>query len=378
MLTEMQKLALLLNAAPTKQASELQKLAALLEKKSSSSFIDECGEGFKHRRSLAATIKKQAGFMQQGMRQLGAAVNNPASISRGAGKLYNAAGGGLTGAGRVATHYAPMAGMVAAPMALGAAGMGLMGGQPEPQTRTAELAKAAWSITEEGHKLDADHYNLDSETAHRKIKARGEYAEKRPNMSGAAGAAHILSLLAPMLGLPRVFPVSKASPIHNMTDQLASRHMDYAAKKHEKGENAYNPFGGWLTESRHETKDKAETAAKKPDEKKTEKKSSVGPQMRALQEKIAVLPLAAAAVPAAAGAAKGLLAGTVGRYALSKAAPMALNAGMNAMTAGPGAGNKLKAGLAGAATGLMPGSGIGSQLAGMAAQPMANKAFGVR
>lgn len=86
---------------------------------------------------LAELLQKRAGFMQQGMRQLNTAVNNPGMISRGAGKLYNAAGGGLGGVGAVAKHYAPGAAMVVAPVALGAAGMSMMGGgatqQEQPQ-----------------------------------------------------------------------------------------------------------------------------------------------------------------------------------------------------------------------------------------------------
>ena len=106
---------------------------------------------------LAELLQKRGGFMQQGMRQLGAAVNNPGMISRGAGKLYNAAGGGLGGVGAVAKHYAPGAAMLAAPIAAGAAGMGLMGGgatqQEQPQNMLTPGFKTGAASTKTAYTL---------------------------------------------------------------------------------------------------------------------------------------------------------------------------------------------------------------------------------
>ena len=113
-------------------------------------------------------------------------------------------------------------------------------------------AKTAWSITDEGHKLDAAHYNADSESAHKKVKAHKDYARDHPSLAGLGSAADIVALLN---GAPVGFG-GKGSHVHNLLNMLESRHKDYAAKKHEKGENAYNPFGGWLTESRHEEAEK--------------------------------------------------------------------------------------------------------------------------
>lgn len=343
---------------------------------------------FSELQKLATLLQKHAGaprgFAARGLNQLSGLAHNPGGMLEAAKGVYGKAGGGFAGAGAVAGKYAPGLAMAAAPVAAGAA-LGYMAApnaqqQQQPgQVRTAsiktgaeriaELSKAAWSITDEGHKLDAAHYNADSEAAHKKVKAHGEYTESRPGLSQAGTIGDIMQLLSGAgIGVG-----GKGSHAHNAMNQFDSRHMDYAAKKHEGGENAYNPFGGMFTPSRHEEKDEKKS---KKDDKKTEKKSSFGPAMHSLREKIALLPLAAAA-PAVAGAAKGLMGGAVARYAASKAVPMAMNAGMNMLGAGPGAGNKLKAGLAGAATGLIPGSGVASQVAGMAAQPLANKAFGV-
>ena len=474
-----------------KRASEIDKLAACLKdnkswmpasKKKAPSAMNGNEDGAKTSevQKLAELMQKRAGFLQQGMHQLNTAVNNPGMISRGAGKLYNAAGGGFRGVGAVAEHYAPGAAMIAAPVAAGALGMSMMGGNGQQQqqpgqvrmasvktgaARIDELSKAAWSMTEPGHALDAARYNADSEASHKKVKAHGDYADAEGNRSDILTALDVTRFLG-----MQPFGGGSGSHLQPILDRVNSRHNDYAAKKHEKGENAYNPLGGWLTKSRHEEKDEGKrektssfedaavggigagtsplgagfvssliapegtgwshfghtgggalagqtagmiasallyhygikspsirpghfdslgtvgrgigagighhVARTKAEERGPVKESSFGPQMHALREKIAVLPLAAA-VPAAAGAAKGLLAGAAGRYVAGKAVPMAMNAGMNMLGSGPGAGNKLKAGLAGAATGLIPGSGIASQVAGMAAQPLANKAFGV-
>lgn len=101
-------------------------------------------------------------------------------------------------------------------------------------------------------------------------------------------------------------------------------------------------------------------------------------EVQKLREKIAVLPALGAAAAAIAPHVARLGATTAGRYVAAKAAPMALNAGMNALTAGPGMGNKLRAAGAGAATGLLPGSGIATQLGAAALQPKVNEIAGVR
>jgi hypothetical protein len=141
--SEVQKLSALLNASAW--TAEGKKKNAKADPEWNMTF-EEAEAARKKKKSevqkLAELLQKRAGFMQQGMRQLNTAVNNPGMISRGAGKLYNAAGGGLGGVGAVAKHYAPMAGMIAAPIAAGAAGMAMLGGgqprQPD-QTRMASF-----------------------------------------------------------------------------------------------------------------------------------------------------------------------------------------------------------------------------------------------
>jgi hypothetical protein len=93
--------------------------------------------------------------------------------------------------------------------------------------------KVAFSITDSGHKLDAEKYRAISKALHNMGKAESGYADRSP-------------LLASMTG----------SPITALRHKLDSRHFDYASKKHGKGRNAYNPFGGYLTESTHEKEDK--------------------------------------------------------------------------------------------------------------------------
>jgi hypothetical protein len=97
----------------------------------------------------------------------------------------------------------------------------------------AEVEKIAFSVTDAGHKLDAKWYGADSKSLHDQRKAGQEYRKKAP----------VRDTLA-------------LSPIKRFGQKMGERHMDYAAKKHEKGGNAYNPFGGILTKSRHEEKEK--------------------------------------------------------------------------------------------------------------------------
>lgn len=394
-----------------KRASELEKLAACLKdnkswmpvsrkKKDDTGMAGNEGSKTSELQKLAALLK-QSGFLQQGMRQLNTAVNNPGMISRGAGKLYNAAGGGLGGVGAVAKHYAPGAAMVAAPVAAGAHGMSMMGGgQQQPdQQRTASLKTA------EPNDLTSFMGAVDPRAAALAGALTAPQGERIPSALGAgigsyggrtAGGAiggtagEVLARLLkqdPGLGRSMGSSVGSAAGGFFGTD-LAMKHV--GSKKPEASSKQPRPApkgsDDWSSPDAPDLPehffadmppDALEAYKAQRPKQDTEKKSSFGPQMRALREKIAVAPLAAAAIPAVAGAAKGLMAGAAGRYVASKAVPMAMNAGMNMMGAGPGAGNKLRAGLAGAATGLIPGSGIASQVAGMAAQPMANKAFGV-
>lgn len=101
-----------------------------------------------------------------------------------------------------------------------------------------ELAteKQAFALTDEGHKLDAKRYGAISKANHDAAKAEDDYAKEAPVKA---------SIVRPGQGA-----------IHRMV----ARHNDYAAKKHEEGKNAYNPFGGLGGKSRHEEKEKKSEA----------------------------------------------------------------------------------------------------------------------
>jgi len=91
------------------------------------------------------------------------------------------------------------------------------------------LEKSAFSVTQSGHKRDADDANAESKFHHEKARAKDDYRERSP-----------LSSLV-------VDP-----PASSTYSRLMSRMKDRDARKHEKGENSYLPFGGILTPSRHE------------------------------------------------------------------------------------------------------------------------------
>lgn len=115
-----------------------------------------------------------------------------------------------------------------------------------PAEKLAEFkSKQAFAATPEGHKFDAETYKAQAEAAHKAGLAHKKYREEAGGRTGVATAADIL--LAPGLG-------GKASYLSRLNNELMERHMDYAAKKHEEGHNAYNPLGGYLTPSRFEKK----------------------------------------------------------------------------------------------------------------------------
>ena len=117
---------------------------------------------------------------------------------------------------------------------------------PEHVSKEPAVKKTAFSITDAGHKLDAAHYGADSEAAHKRHRATREYLADEPGLS-------VYHTLAPFIDMPGSM---KGNQLSGLIDKLESRHLDYAAKKHEKGDNAYNPFGGLLTKSRHEEAEK--------------------------------------------------------------------------------------------------------------------------
>jgi hypothetical protein len=91
----------------------------------------------------------------------------------------------------------------------------------------ANLEKAAFSLTPEGHKLDAERHRGIADALHNEGAAHQEYAKKAPIRSALI------------------------SPPDTLYRQLLRLH-EHAAKKHEGGHNAYNPLGGLLTPSSYE------------------------------------------------------------------------------------------------------------------------------
>lgn len=92
------------------------------------------------------------------------------------------------------------------------------------------LEKQSFALTEEGHKLDAKRYGAIAKANHEAAGAEDDYAKDAPVKA---------NLFRPGQGA-----------LHRMH----SRHADYAAAKHEKGQNALNPFGGLGGKSRLEKK----------------------------------------------------------------------------------------------------------------------------
>lgn len=107
----------------------------------------------------------------------------------------------------------------------------------------ASLEKTSFSVTESGHQRDADDYNAESKFHHDKARAKDNYRERSP----------LSSILVDL-------------PLSSTYSRMMSRMKDRDAKKHEKGENAYLPFGGILTPSRREKEENRGNAHKKDKE----------------------------------------------------------------------------------------------------------------
>lgn len=100
-------------------------------------------------------------------------------------------------------------------------------------------AKLAFAVTEKGHKFDAERYRMLSRHQAEKAQQGQEYgALGYRTPEGKREYGNVLNALRFSPGLER--PEEKA------------RHYEYAAKKHEQGSNAWNPFGGTMTPSQHE------------------------------------------------------------------------------------------------------------------------------
>jgi len=94
------------------------------------------------------------------------------------------------------------------------------------------LAKLAFSVTEEGHKYDAERAKLDAAHSSNIM----ELAQRYGGMGSAKGTG---SLRKALRGFDAAYT----------TDP---RHDEYRAKKHKEGKNAWNPLGGANTPSSRE------------------------------------------------------------------------------------------------------------------------------
>jgi len=106
------------------------------------------------------------------------------------------------------------------------------------QIADAVLQKIAFSVTEEGHKYDADMAQLQKEHALNVARRMQESNTMGAYNEGGKNDASFLKALRYALssstGLDS-HPVSEA------------RHQAYVQRQHEQGSNAWNPFGGMLT-----------------------------------------------------------------------------------------------------------------------------------
>jgi len=107
-----------------------------------------------------------------------------------------------------------------------------MAGMPAKQA-AARLRKHAFSVTSDGHKFDADMARLRERQAAEELELLHEHGVFERGSAVAKKPGYALSK-----------PTDPG--FHDL------RHAAYTAEKHEKGENAYNPFGGMFTPSRYE------------------------------------------------------------------------------------------------------------------------------
>lgn len=121
--------------------------------------------------------------------------------------------------------------------------------------KIAKSNKTAFAVTDSGHAFDAADYGGRAEMHGKRREAREAYHKGEPGL----GMYHNV---APFVGAPGDGMVGLPGRV---IDALAERHHAYAAKEHEKGDNAWNPFGGVLTPTERErafaAKNKKEASA---------------------------------------------------------------------------------------------------------------------
>lgn len=216
-------------------------------------------------------LGKAKGLAKREGQRLSRAATDVGAATRGAfggafGKAMESGGQHLSGKqrlqmlGSAAKGFAPAAATVGGLAAAGYGAKKLMGKKKEKRSSAEEmelsavdtlvlaraneileqsgidpdgLEKQSFALTDEGHKLDAKRYAAIAKAHHEASKAEDEYASEAPVKA---------SLFRPGMGA-----------LHRMH----GRHADYAAAKHEKGQNALNPFGGLGGKSRQEKEKKS-------------------------------------------------------------------------------------------------------------------------
>lgn len=96
------------------------------------------------------------------------------------------------------------------------------------------ITKVAFSVTEKGHKFDADVARMREQQA--------------ADTVGLLQKHHVMDPESVMVLKPHYM----ATAPFNLQSMHELRHANYVAGKHEKGQNAYNPLGGMMTPSPRE------------------------------------------------------------------------------------------------------------------------------
>lgn len=108
-------------------------------------------------------------------------------------------------------------------------------------------SKVAFSVTEEGHKFDAEKARILSRAAAELHELAHRY--------GAVGHRDEKGRyqLASLLGTLRFNVMPDTQDLANLVRPIPNaRYFEYVAREHEQGGNAYNPLGGRLTPAAHE------------------------------------------------------------------------------------------------------------------------------
>lgn len=124
-------------------------------------------------------------------------------------------------------------------------------GAPGDAGPDAEPQKQAFAVTEEGHKFDAALYEMRARHGAEMQALKDHYTGGRFGLTDEA-KKHIVDQGGhePSGGLSRMGRILRFGI--GVENDMNARHDAYASKKHRQGSNAWNPFGGMLTPTKHE------------------------------------------------------------------------------------------------------------------------------